>query len=181
MGKNKPRRQRSAQQRAHALEMLGTAAATASWQRSDNPIKRRIATLEVGWREAMQWLLEDIQAMFQNFGIVADAYDQLDINIAALKAVLIEKGVITEEEFAAKQQHFIGIINAERERRQQELEKMQQEQELEDEAEAARVAEAEAGATDGSHVDPQLQEMRRRAVEAGESSDLPDGAFIFGD
>ena len=160
------------------------ASATSAWVSSDNPIKRRIARLEVAWREGLQWLAEDIQKMFQNFTVIGDAYDDLDMNVASLKALLIEANVFTEEEFAEKKEYFIGVLNAERQRRQEEIERLQAEAqqaaEKNDEVEQ-KVAEAEAEAHDGSKVTPELKRMHKAATEADrEHIDVPDGATVFG-
>lgn len=160
------------------------ASVTSAWINSDNPIKKRVARLEVAWREGLQWVLEDIQKMFGNFEVIGDAYDDLDINIASLKALLVEKQVITEEEFEAKKQYFIGVMNAERQRRQEELERLQAEAEKKAQEDAetdAKVAEAEAQASDGSKVTSELKRMHKAATESDKDNiEVPDGATVFG-
>lgn len=157
------------------------AGATDKWAQSENPVKRRIGRLEIVWREAVQWLSEDVSAMFSNFGTIADAYDTLDINIAATKTLLVEKGVFTEEEFQARRGYLIGVLNAERQRRQDELQRLQAEAQERDEVEA-KAQEAESKAWDKSTVTPGLKKMHRKSKEAGETENLyiPDGATVFG-
>jgi hypothetical protein len=174
-GRKRPQ-QSSADRRAALFEQLGTASATSRWAQSGNPVKKRIAALEVAWREALQWLFEDIQKMFGNFSVIGDAYDDLDMNVAALKALMIEKGVITEDEFQAKKKYFVGVLNKERRRRQSELQNLQRHAE----EEAKRVAEAEEAALDGSTVSSELKRMHKAALETGKNPELPSEATIFG-
>jgi multidrug resistance efflux pump len=161
------------------------ASATDKWIHSDNPIKKRVARLEVAWREGFDYLLDDVRKMFQNFAVISDAYDQLDVNTMVLKTLLIDKGVISEEEFQAKRQELLEMVARIREQKQKELEEAQRkaaEEEASAEAaeEAARVAEAERGATDGSTVDPELSRMRKAAEAAGQEVSYPTEAFRFG-
>jgi hypothetical protein len=159
--------------------------ATDLWVQSANPVKKRIGRLEVAWRDGIQWLSEDIQKMYQNFQVVGDAYDRLDINIAAIKAILIEKQVFTEEEFRVKQGFLIGVMDRERMRRQAELKRIQEEADaaaLKQAEVDAKAAEAEAAASDGSTVSPELKRMHQAATAAGESDEIevPVGATVFG-
>jgi len=158
---------------------------TEAWAKSTNPVKKRIGRLEVAWREGMQWLAEDLQTMFRNFETIGDACDTLDVNIAAVKALCIEKGIFTNEEFAEKQVSLTGLLNKERLRRQAELERLQKEaaaQAVVDADLEAKAAEAAAGAADGSHVTGDLKKMHKAATAAGEPKeiDVPAGATVFG-
>jgi len=159
---------RAAARRARLLEEIGTASGTDNWASSSNPIKKRIGRLEVAWREVIQWLLEDIRKMFANFETVSDAYDILDVNIAAVKSLCIEKGVFTEAEFAARQKAIFGAIDAERARRQAALARAQEEQQ------AAKAKAAEDA------PDPELVEMRKRAAATKDEDHIPASATIFG-
>ena len=161
------------------------ASATDRWAQSTNPVKKRIGRLEIAWREGLQWLAEDLQKMFQNFRVVGDAYDRLDVNVAAIKAILIEKDIITHEEFEEKQTFLIGILNAERQRRQEELQRLQRESDaaaLERAELERKAAEAAEGAADGSTVTPELKRIHQAATEAGSKDEIevPAGARVFG-
>lgn len=166
--------------RQRALEQMATKTATSKWLRSQNPLKKRIARLEVAWREGLQWIAEDVQKMFGNFTTIADAYDEIDVNVAAVKSLMVDKGLITEEEFSDRREALIKLIQEERKRRQAELEKLEEQARLqeEDPEEAERVAEAEKKARDGSRVDPELVKMRQKAEKAKDYR--PPEAFTFG-
>ncbi len=157
----------AAERRAKLLEEIGTAAMTENWAKSTNPVKRRIGRLEVAWREALQWLMEDIKKMFQNFEVVSDAYDIVDVNIAAVKSLCIDKGVFTEAEFTARQQAIMRLLDAERERRQKELVALQAKQR----EEASRPAE--------DRVDPELVKMRDAAASTTDADHVPAAASIL--
>jgi len=152
------------------------------WLNSSNPVKRRVAALEATMRGGIDGFAQDIANMFENFKIIADAYDSQDVNTAALKSLLLKKGIITEDEFQEERQYFIKVLNDERARRQAELEKLQQEaaEEAEREAEMdAAVKEIEAQAADGSKVTPELRRMHKAAVEAGKAPEDPPEATRF--
>ena len=168
MAKGRQPRHSEASVRAQILERLGTAASTDSWARSSNPVKKRVGRLEVVWREAIQWLLEDIQRMFQNFAVIADAYDEVDINAAALKSLLVEKGVITEEEFASRRGILKDMLIQERTRRQEEMERLKAE-------------EKERRDREDAESDPNADLRRmKKAAESAASNPIPNEAFIFG-
>jgi len=158
--------------------------ATDAWAKSTHPVKKRVGRLEIAWREGMQWMAEDIQKMFRNFAIIGDAYDQQDLNVAALKGLLLEKGIITEEEFQAKRGFFSKLLIAERERRQAELKAVQEAAEAKQAEDAeieAKADEAALGAADGSTVTPELKRMHKAAQEAGSDElHVPEGVTVFG-
>lgn len=144
------------------------------WSTSTNEVKRRIGRLETAWREGLQGLMGDIQAMFQNHATIADAYDILDVNIATIKSLCVEKGVFTEAEFTARQQYLFGVVDRERQRRQAELEAKL--------AQAREEAEGRSGdiVADKDIVDPELVRLRERASETRASDHVPEHATIFG-
>ena len=191
MGKDKSRRGKgrtprgpsALERRAAALHAISSSA-TSAWLKTDNPIKRRIASLEVAWREGIGWLVNDIQSMFSNFAVLIDGHEKVDINVQALKSVLIEKGIITDEEFQAKMVYWQEVY--ERVREQKEEQRRAAEEEAERQAELTteernQVAEAERQAMDGSKVDQDLVDMKRAAIAAAEDeSPYPSEATVFG-
>lgn len=130
------------------------------WAKSPNPLKRRIARLEIAWREVMQGLFEDIRRMFENFVLISDSYDKLDINIASVKSLCVQKGIFTEEEFKERQQYLFGVLDRTRIAKQAELDRL--------------VAQVEAE----RNVDPKLVRMRKAAEEA--ENYIPKSATILG-
>lgn len=160
--------------RARLLEELGTATGTDGWAKSTNPVKKRIGRLEVGWREAIQWLLEDIRRMFKNHEDIADAYDVVDVNIAAVKSLCVDKGIFTEEEFKARQKQLFVYVDAERRRRQVELEAKLAEERAKKEGKSGDVV------ADKNVVDPGLVKMRDSAADTAGKDHEPDSAYIFG-
>jgi len=158
---------KAADRRARLLEELGTASGTDNWASSTHPVKKRIGRLEVAWREVLQWLLEDIRKMFKNFETISDAYDILDVNIAAVKSLCVDKGLFTEEEFKARQKYIFGVLDAERTRRQAELEAAQARQR----EEAARPPE--------ERVDPELVRMHESAKATTDADHVPRSATIY--
>lgn len=155
----------------HLRDILGRGATTA-WLRSENAVKRRIATLEVVWRDAVEFLAQDIQAMFGNFEVIADAYDIVDINTAVLKQALIEKGVITEEEFQAKAGELRKVLHRVREKKARELEELRKKAEEE--------VEEVADPDQPDQPDRDLVRMKKAAEEAGRAGGFPSSATIFG-
>jgi len=145
-----------------------------SWAKSQNPVKARIGALEIAWREGLQGLMEDIQRMFQNHATIADAYDVLDVNVATVKSLCVDKGVFTEEEYQARRKAIFAILDKERQRRQVELEAKL----------AAEQARKEGGTgevvKDEQVVDPQLVKMRDSAKSTTGADHIPKQATVFG-
>jgi len=136
-------------------------------------VKRRIAALEAAVSDGIDFLTEDIQRMFQNFTLVADSHDQHELTIAAIKGVLLDKGVLTEDEFQAKRNYFLRLMQEDRERRQKELEAKLAE------AEEAEVKEEPEEDDPNKDVDPELKRMKQAAVSAGQSRSDPPEATMF--
>lgn len=164
----------ASEQRERILEQMGATAGVDGWSKSQNPVKRRIGHLEVAWREVLQWLMEDIRKMMANFGVISDAYDTLDVNIAAIKSLLVSKGIFTEEEFIDRQQYFFGVLDAVREQKQQELDSI-----------LAGLKERAAGRSgdtveDPNIVDPVLVRMKASAEATTDADHIPVQATVFG-
>jgi hypothetical protein len=168
MGREKDEQKaRAATRRERLLDELMTGAMTENWAKSPNPVKRRIGRLEVGWREGIQWLAEDIRKMYLNFTTVSDAYDILDVNLAAIKSLCIDKGIFTEEQFTLRRDDIMAYVDAERTRRQAEMEAI---------AEAARV---EAAKPPEEKVDADLVRMHDSAAATTDEDHIPKSATLF--
>ena len=148
--------------RQQFMQEIASLAHGDKWATSDNPVKRRIGRLEIAWRDGLQGVMSDIQTLFSNNAIVADAYDIIDVNLAAVKSLCVDKGVFTEDEFLARRAQLFGILDRERARRQVELdEKLKAARELEEgrviehEPELVRITKAAAATVDSDHVPPQ--------------------------
>lgn len=144
-----------------------------AWARSDNPVKRRIGRLEVAWREGLQWLMEDIKKMFDNFVTISDGVDIIDVNLATVKSLCVQKGIFTEEEFKARQTAIFGMLDRAREKKQAELEALQA-------AEKERSEKASEKVADPNVVDPALVKMRDRAAATTDDDHVPRHATVFG-
>ena len=149
------------------IRSLG-AAATDAWLHSDNAVKKRVARLEVAWRDGLQHVFDDIQRIFGNFAVISDAYDTLDINMAAVKSLCIDNGVFTEEDFSGRKDVLIKLLNTERARRQEELEKQQAE------------LEKKKREADENQASPELQRMHKAATDTTDADHFPSEATIFG-
>lgn len=164
----------SDERRAQFMARVAQLGGDSKWATSSNPVKQRIGQLEIAWREGLQGLMEDIRKMFQNFETVGDAYDTLDVNIAAVKSLLVEKGVFTEEEFAKRQRYLFGVLDKERRRRQAELASKLAEAQVRTEGKSADVV------ADKNIVDPGLVRLRDKAVATTDADHVPVAATMFG-
>ena len=160
--------------RAEFMARVARLGAGDKWATSSNPVKQRIGQLEIAWREGLQGLMEDIKAMYANFVTVSDGYDIIDVNIAAVKSLCIDKGVFTEEEYVARRKAIFGILDRERLRRQKELEAKLAE------AEAKKAGQAGDTVADENIVDPQLVRMREGAKSTTDDDHIPAAATVFG-
>jgi hypothetical protein len=168
MGKEKAdHKERVTNRREKLIDELMTGAMTENWAKSPNPVKRRIGRLEVGWREGIQWLAEDIRKMYLNFATISDAYDILDVNIAAIKSLCIDKGVFTEEQFTARRDDIMAYVDAERTRRQAEMEAI------------AAAAKAEAEKSPEEKVDADLVRMHDSAAATTDEDHIPKSATLY--
>ncbi len=65
-------------------------------------IEERVQVLEKIQSGGIDWLAKEMQGLFHNDGVIGEAVESHDTTIAAIKALLIEKGIITEAEVEAK-------------------------------------------------------------------------------
>ena len=161
------------ERRRRLAQSLQSFSRSEKWAASSNAAKRRIAALEAAVTDGIDLLAEDIQGMFQNFALVADSHDSHELTIAAIKGVLLDKGVITEDEFQEKRSYFVDLMNKDRERRQAALDKALKE------AEAKELKEEPEEDDPHADVDPELKRMRAAAAAAGQSRSDPPEATVF--
>ena len=155
--------------RAQFMERVAQLSSGSKWATSANPVKQRIGQLEIAWREGLQGVMEDIRSMFLNFQTMGDAYDTVDVNVASIKSLLIDKGVFTEAEFQERQAFLFKVLDAERVRRQVELE-----------AKRAATPSGLGAPTNGGAVDADLVRMRNEAAATTDADHVPPQASIFG-
>jgi hypothetical protein len=65
-------------------------------------IEERVQVLEKVQTGGIDWLAKEVQGLFHNDNVIGSAVESHDTTIAAIKALLIEKGIITESEVEAK-------------------------------------------------------------------------------
>ena len=118
-----------------------------------NVVKRRLEALERVHSEGIDHFAEDLRNLYANQMELANGFEGLDMNTAVLQAVLLKKGIITQEELDAQRQDLIAHIKA---------------------------AQAQAAAKQAEEtVDPDLVKMKE-AAEAAKEAGHPPEAFIFG-
>ena len=69
-------------------------------------IEERVQVLEKIQSGGIDWLAKEVQGLFHNDGVIGSAVEQHDTTIAAIKALLIEKGIITDAEVQAKRKEI---------------------------------------------------------------------------
>lgn len=176
---------KDAQNRASLLEELRRRGSEDSkWLSSSNPIKRRIAALEVAWGPGIGNLAEDIVSVYRVIESLMSVGQQQEATILAMKSILIDKGIVSEEEFderVLKARAYLAIVE-ERHVRDRDAEEHAalMEEELNEKlrqtlAEKAPDESAEEALRD---VNPELLRMYRAATSQ-EESDVPEGAYFF--
>ena len=123
---------------------------------SKEGLKRRVKTLETVVSDGIDQLILEVRRLDGNIRVLAEALEQHDTTIAALRAIIVESDVATDDEIDAKRKELEGIRNKVRE-------------EAERKAEEANKKYA--------NVDPELKAMHKAAVEA--KDEHPKEAFIF--
>jgi hypothetical protein len=137
-------------------------------QKKKNPIKKRLELLEGLLGDGIDKLVLEIQRVDGNIYILAGGLEDIDDNTAALRALGVEKGFFTEEEFESKKKEIADIRLKAREEAARKAE------------EAEKEPEPEAEPEDPTQPDAELVAMRDAAVAAGQDEGVPDGAFVFG-
>lgn len=102
-------------------------------------LEKRVEVLEKVQTDGIDWLASEVKGLFHNDNVIGQAVEDHDTTLAALKALLIEKGIITEDEVSAKRKE-IDLL------RENTMKARAKEAELRSVAEAAKkVALAEQG------------------------------------
>lgn len=131
-----------------------------------NPLKKRLEVLEAVLSEGIDRIIQDQRRIDENMGILVGAMEDIDNNVATLRAFGVTSGVFTDDAFEAKKLEVVALRDA-----------------------AFRAAEAKEALAqaakevlppDPSQPDTELVRMREKAVQAGKDTSLPDGAFVFG-
>lgn len=73
---------------------------------SKKSIEHRLEVIEKIQSGGIDWLAKEVQGLFQNDNVIGEAVEDHDTTIAALKALLVEKGIITEDEVQAKRRQI---------------------------------------------------------------------------
>jgi len=134
-----------------------------------NPTKQRLDVLERVMSNGIDQLIREIQRVDYNINIIANALEDIDINVATFREIFKEKGIVSAEEFFAKKE---TVIEAKREAL--EAARKAQEEALAEAERKKKELEEHPG------VEPELIAMKQAAEVAGEEVDHPEGAFIFG-
>lgn len=122
-----------------------------------NTLKKRLEAVEGTLRQGTDWLVQEIRNLYANEQIISEALEEQDVNIAAIRSLLVERGVLTDSAIDARRGELTDIKARVRAKKEQEL----QEQEGRPQA------------------DPELLRMQDAAIEAGKDGHPPE-AFIFG-
>lgn len=72
-------------------------------------LEKRIETVEKVQTDGVDCLVNEIKRLFHNDDVIGEAVEQHDTTIAALKALLIDKGIITEREVLDKRKEIDQI------------------------------------------------------------------------
>jgi hypothetical protein len=137
-----------------------------------NPLKARLDVVERVMSDGIDNLINEIRRVDGNIHIIAGGMESIDDNAAALRALLVAKGILTDDEVDGK---IVEIRDIRQKARDEAIRKA-----AEAEKEAAEEAEkAEEEEKKFKDVDPELRRMKEAAEGAGEESH-PEGAFVFG-
>ena len=89
---------------------------------SKTNIEERLKVLEKVQGDGIDWLAKEMQGLFHNDGVIGEAVEDHDTTLAALKSLLIDKGIITEGEVQAKRAEIDKMRADSQKARQQEAE-----------------------------------------------------------
>jgi hypothetical protein len=133
-----------------------------------NKVKERVAAVEQSQMTGIDMLIGEVRRIDGNVRVVAEGIENVDNAAAALAMLLIAKGVITKEEFQAKEAKIVQL-------RAEVSAKAKAEQEA-----VATQVKADAEEAKELAPDTELVQLHNRAVKAGETNEHPEGAFFFG-
>jgi len=75
-------------------------------------LKARVDTIEKVQTEGIDWLATEIKSLFSNDSVIGEAVESHDTTIAAIRALLVSKGILTDEEIDAKAKEINTIREA---------------------------------------------------------------------
>lgn len=75
-------------------------------KRKIESIEERVQLLEKIQGGGIDWLANEMKGLFQNDDVIGSAVEEHDTTIAAIKALLVEKGILTEREISTKKEQI---------------------------------------------------------------------------
>lgn len=78
-------------------------------KREIRSIEERLETLEKVQGDGVDWLAKEMKGLFHNDAVIGQAVENHDTTIAAIKALLVEKGILTDDEIEAKRKEIDRI------------------------------------------------------------------------
>ena len=143
-----------------------------STPKAKSPLKKRLDNLEKIIADGIDELVLDNRNLHHNDTIIAGAMEEHDETIAAIRSLLVDKGLLTDEAIDSRRAEVRKIredVRAEAIRKEEAL--------------AAKKAEdlkAAEDAADAARPDAELVLMKGKAEQAGKESGFPEGSFVFG-
>ena len=128
---------------------------------SKEGLKRRVITLETVVSEGIDKLILEVHRINNNIHVLAGAMEELDANIAALRAIMVISEIATDDEIDAKRLELGAIRDGVRKEAEEAAEKLAKKKEEK-----------------YANIDPELMRMHKAAEDASEEH--PEDAFIFG-
>ena len=80
-------------------------------------LEARMAAMEKVQADGIDWLVKEIQVLFRNDNVVGEAIENHDTTIAAIRALLVAKGILTDKEIDEKRVEIDGIRSSAQEQR----------------------------------------------------------------
>ena len=84
-------------------------------------LKGRVETLEKVQTDGIDWLANEVKNLFQNDKVIAGGLESQDNTVAAIRALLVEKGILTDPEIDAKTQEVEDLRTKAIQRKEEEL------------------------------------------------------------
>ena len=100
-------------------------------------IRARVETMEKIQGEGIDMLAQEIRGLYENDRVIGSAAEQHDTTIAAIRALLVGKGILTNDEIEQKSAEIDEIRTKELLRRKEAEEKERELSRLSEAAEAA--------------------------------------------
>tara|TARA_Y100000296_G_C4973578_1_gene157112 strand:+ start:114 stop:461 length:348 start_codon:yes stop_codon:yes gene_type:complete len=103
---------------------------------SKRSIDKRVGAIEKVQSDGIDWLATEIRNLYSNEQLLADAMETNDTTVAAIRALLVEKGILTDSEIDRKREELDKM-------RAQAIEAQAQQRELRQIDDAAKAADTE--------------------------------------